>query len=75
MEYDDRQHEIEYYDIARDPFEQHNVAADLTAAERTELHGIITGMKACHTGAAVSGCRPPDVTPSVSRGRRGPGCR
>ena len=53
------QHEIEYYDIAQDPFEQHNVAADLTAAQRTELHGIITGMKACHTGAACrSAARP-----------------
>jgi N-acetylglucosamine-6-sulfatase len=52
VEYDDRQHEIEYYDIAQDPFEQHNVASELSAAQRTELHGVITGMEACHTGAA-----------------------
>ena len=75
VEYDDRQHEIEYYDIAKDPYEQHNVAADLTAAQRTELHGIITGMKGLPHRGRVLGCRPPDVTPSVSRGRRGPGCR
>jgi N-acetylglucosamine-6-sulfatase len=51
VEYNDRQHEIEYYDISKDPFEQHNVASQLTAAQRSTLHGIVAGMENCHAAS------------------------
>ena len=52
VEYQDRAHEIEYYDIAADPFEQRNIANELTTAPRTQLHKILVGLEGCHTGAA-----------------------
>ncbi|MCU1466686.1 MAG: sulfatase [Actinomycetia bacterium] len=52
VEYNDRQHEIEYYDISKDPFEQHNIASQLTAAQRSTLHGIVAGMENCHAASA-----------------------
>jgi N-acetylglucosamine-6-sulfatase len=50
VEYDNPAHEIEYYDIARDPYELRNVAADLTAAQRTQLHRILAALTDCHDG-------------------------
>ena len=38
VEYKDPQHETEYYDIKKDPYERRNIAAQLTSAQRTELH-------------------------------------
>jgi N-acetylglucosamine-6-sulfatase len=52
VEYKDRQNETEFYDISKDPFEQHNIAAELTAAQRSELHGIVAKMEACHSASA-----------------------
>ncbi len=49
VEYADRQHEIEYYDISKDPYEIDNIAATLTAAQRTELHSILNALANCHT--------------------------
>ncbi len=51
VEYDDRQRETEYYDIKNDPFELRNIAAELTAAQRTELHKIVTALASCHDQA------------------------
>jgi N-acetylglucosamine-6-sulfatase len=52
VEYLDRAHETEYYDIKTDPFEQANVARRLTAVQRTELHKLLTGLVQCHTALA-----------------------
>jgi N-acetylglucosamine-6-sulfatase len=52
VEYQDRAHEIEYYDIAHDPYERTNVASSLTSAERAELHATLIALVNCHTGAA-----------------------
>lgn len=49
VEYDDRQHELEYYDLKADPHEQTNIANQLTSAERSELHKILAGLATCHT--------------------------
>ena len=48
----DAAHEIEYYDIAKDPYELTNVAGHLTAAQKAELHEVLTNLQACHSGAA-----------------------
>jgi N-acetylglucosamine-6-sulfatase len=52
VEYADRQHETEYYDITKDPYELTNVAKDLTAAQRDTLHKTLTTLASCHTGSA-----------------------
>jgi N-acetylglucosamine-6-sulfatase len=52
VEYQDPQHETEYYDIKKDRYEQHNIASKLTAAQRDELHRILTGLESCHDGSA-----------------------
>jgi N-acetylglucosamine-6-sulfatase len=52
VEYRDPAHELEYYDIRRDPFERHNIAHRLNAAQRKELHRILAGLKRCHNGTA-----------------------
>ena len=49
VEYQDRAHETEYYDIDRDPFERVNIARALTATKMTELHMILSGLERCHT--------------------------
>jgi N-acetylglucosamine-6-sulfatase len=49
VEYADSQHEIEYYDIAKDPYETNNIAKTLTADQRTELHSILNALQNCHT--------------------------
>ena len=51
VEYADAAHEIEYYDIRRDPFERDNIAKSLTAAQRTELHKILARLETCHNAA------------------------
>jgi len=58
VEYNDPQHETEYYDISKDPYEIHNVAGGLTAAQRAELHTILTGLENCHTQAACATAGP-----------------
>jgi N-acetylglucosamine-6-sulfatase len=52
VEYADRERETEYYDIAKDPYELTNVAKDLTAAQRAELHKTVTTLESCHTGSS-----------------------
>jgi N-acetylglucosamine-6-sulfatase len=49
VEYDDPQHEIEYYNDAKDPFQLHNIAGNLTKAQRTTLDGILVGLRTCHS--------------------------
>ena len=45
VEYQDPQHETEYYDIKKDPYEQHNIANELTDAQKTELHKILVSTR------------------------------
>lgn len=52
VEYQDRQHETEYYDITKDPYERTNIAKDLTSAQRAELHKTLTALASCHTGSS-----------------------
>jgi len=49
VEYQDTAHETEYYDIDKDPYEQRNVASELTAAEKSELHKVLAALAHCHT--------------------------
>lgn len=48
VEYADPQHEIEFYDINKDPYEVDNVAGRLTSQQRDELHTIVAGLQNCH---------------------------
>ena len=41
VEYQDAAHELEFYDVAKDPFERNNIAGALTAAQRAALHRIL----------------------------------
>ena len=50
VEYQDPAHELEYYDIRKDPFEIDNVASSLTGARKAELHKILVGLENCHNG-------------------------
>jgi N-acetylglucosamine-6-sulfatase len=52
VEYADREHETEYYDITKDPYEQTNIAKDLTAEQRAGLHATLTTLASCHTGSS-----------------------
>ncbi len=52
VEYADRQHELEYYDIAKDPYEIDNVASSLTSAQKSELHSILSALENCHNQSA-----------------------
>jgi N-acetylglucosamine-6-sulfatase len=52
VEYKDRQHELEYYDITKDPYETDNIAGTLTGPQRTELHSILNALQNCHTATA-----------------------
>jgi arylsulfatase A-like enzyme len=40
--------EREYYDLARDPFELHNVAGRLSPQRLAELHATLQGLATCH---------------------------
>jgi N-acetylglucosamine-6-sulfatase len=51
VEYRDAARETEYYDIRKDPFERDNIAATLTAAQRAELHKVLTRLENCHNAA------------------------
>ena len=42
--------EREYYDLRRDPFELHNLAATLSRARLRRLHRTLAGIEACHGG-------------------------
>jgi N-acetylglucosamine-6-sulfatase len=44
--------ELEYYDIASDPFELRNIAHRLPAARLNELHAQLTALRNCHDAAA-----------------------
>jgi N-acetylglucosamine-6-sulfatase len=48
VEYKDAAHELEYYDIRKDPFERNNIAGRLSAAQRSELHKVLAGLERCH---------------------------
>jgi N-acetylglucosamine-6-sulfatase len=52
VEYQDKQDELEYYDITHDPYELDNIADRLTSAQKTELHKVLTGLRDCHSGSA-----------------------
>ena len=52
VEYRDAAHEIEYYDLRRDPFERDNVAGRLTRAQKATLHKVLARLERCHSGAA-----------------------
>lgn len=52
VEYDDAQHEIEYYNDSTDPYQLDNIAASLTKAQLATLHSILEGLHHCHSGAA-----------------------
>jgi N-acetylglucosamine-6-sulfatase len=52
VEYKDRQHELEYYDIAKDPYETDNIAVTLTGPQRSELHSILHALENCHTASS-----------------------
>jgi N-acetylglucosamine-6-sulfatase len=52
VEYKDAAHEIEYYDIRKDPFERRNIAKRLTAGQRAELHKVLVRLKHCHGSSA-----------------------
>jgi N-acetylglucosamine-6-sulfatase len=49
VEYADAQHETEFYDIAKDPYEIDNTTGKLTDAQRSELHKTIADLQRCHT--------------------------
>ena len=48
VEYRDAAHEREYYDVARDPYELHNLARRLRPAQLRVLHGLLRGLESCH---------------------------
>ena len=52
VEYADPLHEIEYYDINKDPYELNNTASRLTAQQREELHQILAEYETCHDANA-----------------------
>jgi N-acetylglucosamine-6-sulfatase len=61
VEYADKQHEIEYYDIARDPYELVNVAQQLTTAQRDELHKVLSALENCHDTTACRDAAAPST--------------
>jgi len=44
--------ELEYYDIARDPFELHNIAHRLPLARLNQLHERLSRLRNCHDSAS-----------------------
>ena len=52
IEYADPQHEIEYYDIAKDPYETNNTANQLTPQQLDALHQMLGAYQACHDANA-----------------------
>ena len=52
VEYDDPQHEIEYYNDAQDPYQLDNIAGTLTKTQQATLHKVLVGLHQCHTATA-----------------------
>jgi N-acetylglucosamine-6-sulfatase len=52
VEYANAAHEVEYYDVAKDPFERHNIAGRLKAAQRAVLHRVLARLHGCHSASA-----------------------
>jgi N-acetylglucosamine-6-sulfatase len=52
VEYSDAQHEIEYYNDAKDPYQLDNIAGTLTKRQRATLHKVLEGLHNCHSAAA-----------------------
>jgi N-acetylglucosamine-6-sulfatase len=52
VEYKDAAHELEYYDIRKDPSERNNIAGGLSARQKAELHKILVGLERCHSRSA-----------------------
>jgi len=52
VEYDDHQHETEYYNDAADPYQLDNIAGTLTEAQRSTLHKILEALHHCHNATA-----------------------
>jgi N-acetylglucosamine-6-sulfatase len=52
VEYDDAAHELEYYDIRKDPYERVNIAGLLTARQRGVLHRLLDGLSTCQGARA-----------------------
>jgi N-acetylglucosamine-6-sulfatase len=52
VQYQDSQHEIEYYNIARDPFERDNIARSLTRTQKAELRKVVARLASCHGSSA-----------------------
>jgi N-acetylglucosamine-6-sulfatase len=52
VEYANPAHELEYYDLNKDPFERHNTACALTKAQKAQLHKILAHLKNCHNARA-----------------------
>ena len=48
VEYDDAAHELEYYDIRKDPYERVNIAALLSARQKAVLHRLLVKLSTCH---------------------------
>jgi N-acetylglucosamine-6-sulfatase len=59
VEYADAAHELEYYNLSKDPFELNNTAGALTQAQRAQLHKILARLENCHDQRACwSAARP-----------------
>jgi N-acetylglucosamine-6-sulfatase len=52
VEYHDLAREREFYDIAHDPFEQDNLAGQLTTPQRHVLHRLLRRLEHCHNRRA-----------------------
>ena len=52
VEYANPAHELEYYNLSRDPFELHDTASALTKTQKAQLHKILTHLKDCHNAQA-----------------------
>ena len=63
VEYQDPRHELEYYDISKDPYELTNTAGELDSAQRSELHGILTSLSHCHTATSCWSAAQPEPAP------------
>ena len=63
--------EREFYDLLRDPFELHNLAADLTSSQLALLHSELTRLEHCHGGrqcwAAMHVKRPSSINDPPGR--------
>jgi N-acetylglucosamine-6-sulfatase len=52
VEYANAAHELEYYNLDKDPFELHNTARSLTSTQKAELHKIVARLQNCHNAKA-----------------------